>query len=187
MARLLLQLSWPELRHHPWRNVAAVVAVMLGVALAFSVHLINASALGEFSAAVRAVNGEPDLQIVGPQAGFDEALYERVAQLSGVAVVSPVVEGETWAFDSAGQRVPIRIVGVDALVVAALAPALLPQPARRRRPLRRARPARRSFSMPPPPIVSRRQHRPASRSRPRTGGPACASRAASRPAAHRSA
>jgi putative ABC transport system permease protein len=128
MARLLLELSWPELRHHPWRNVAAVVAVMLGVALAFSVHLINASALGEFSAAVRAVNGEPDLQIVGPQAGFDEALYERLAQLSGIAAVSPIVEGETWAFDSAGQRVPIRIVGIDALVVAALAPALLPHP-----------------------------------------------------------
>jgi hypothetical protein len=52
---------------------------MLGVALAFSVHLINASALAEFSAAVRAVNGEPDLEIVGPPAGFDEALYARVA------------------------------------------------------------------------------------------------------------
>ena len=77
---LLLRLSWPELRHHPWRNVAALIAVMLGVALAFSVHLINASALAEFGAAVRAVDGEPDLQLVGPRAGFDEALYERVAR-----------------------------------------------------------------------------------------------------------
>ena len=42
MIGLLRQLSWPELRHHPWRNAAALVAVMLGVALAFSVHLINA-------------------------------------------------------------------------------------------------------------------------------------------------
>src|SRR5664279_4722021 len=125
---LLLRLSWPEVRHHPWRNGAALVAVMLGVSLAFSVHLINASALAEFSAAVRAVDGQPDLQIVGPRAGFDEALYERVAQTPQVALASPVLEADTWAFDGAGQRVPIRIVGVDALVVASLAPALLPLP-----------------------------------------------------------
>ena len=50
----LRQLSWPELRHHPWRHLAALLAITLGVALAFSVQLINQSALGEFSAAVRA-------------------------------------------------------------------------------------------------------------------------------------
>ena len=63
MRALLRTFSWQELRHHPWRNAAAVVAVMLGVALAFSVQLINASALSEFSQAVRAVNGQPDLEL----------------------------------------------------------------------------------------------------------------------------
>ena len=129
MIALLLNVSWPELRHHPWRNAAALFAVTLGVALAFSVHLINASALAEFSAAVRAVNGEPDLEIVGPQAGFDEALYGRVARDPAVAMASPIVEADTQAFDAVGQRVPIRVVGIDALVVAALSPALLPRPA----------------------------------------------------------
>ena len=125
---LLRQLSWPELRHHPWRNAAALIAVVLGVALAFSVHLINASALAEFGAAVRAVNGEADLSLVGPRAGFDEALYGAVAAAPGVAVASPVVEAETFAFDAAGARVPIRLIGIDALVVARVAPALLPRP-----------------------------------------------------------
>src|SRR6476661_1156991 len=125
---LLRKLSWPELRHHPWRNAAALVAVMLGVALAFSVHLINASALAEFGAAVRAVNGEADLTLVGPRGGFDETLYGAVAAAPGVAVASPVVEAETFAFDGAGARVPIRLVGLDALVVAHVAPALLPRP-----------------------------------------------------------
>ena len=36
MLDLLKTFSWQELKHHPWRNAAAVVAVMLGVALAFS-------------------------------------------------------------------------------------------------------------------------------------------------------
>jgi len=125
---LLVRLSWPELRHHPWRHAAALVAVMLGVALAFSVHLINASALAEFGAAVRAVNGESDLTLVGPRAGFDESFYGAVAAAPGVAVASPVVEAETFAFDAAGARVPIRLLGLDALVVAQVAPALLPRP-----------------------------------------------------------
>ncbi len=77
---------------------------MLGVALAFSVHLINASALAEFGAAVRAVNGEADLALVGPRGGFDEALYGRVAAAPGVVVASPVVE----ARDLRLRRAPAR-------------------------------------------------------------------------------
>jgi len=125
---LLRQLSWPELRHHPWRNLAALFAVMLGVALAFSVQLINQSALSEFSSAVRAVNGQPDFEIRGQRSGFDDALYGRVAANPQVAVASPVIELDTFAFDAAGQRVPLKIVGLDALVVAQLSPALLPRP-----------------------------------------------------------
>ncbi|HKX42444.1 MAG TPA: ABC transporter permease [Burkholderiaceae bacterium] len=125
----LRQLSWPELRHHPWRHLAALLAITLGVALAFSVALINQSALGEFSAAVRAVNGEPDFELRAGSAGFDERLYERVARHPQVDVASPVVEIDTQAFDARGERVPLKIVGIDALVVATTAPALLPKPA----------------------------------------------------------
>ena len=130
---LLRRLSWPELRHHPWRNLAALLAVMLGVALAFSVQLINQSALSEFSAAVRAVNGVPDFELraalgkVG--SGFDEALYERVARHPQVAIASPVIELDTYALDAQGGRVPLKIVGIDALVAAPLSPALMPRPA----------------------------------------------------------
>lgn len=126
---LLRELSWPELRHHPWRHAAALVAIALGVALAYSVHLVNRSALSEFSAAVRAVNGEPDLEVGGPRDGFDEAVYERIALHPSVAVASPVVEADTAAIDASGGRVAVRAVGIDALVVAAVAPALRPQPA----------------------------------------------------------
>ena len=125
---LLRRLSWPELRHHPWRNLAALIAVVLGVALAFSVQLINHSALSEFAAAVRSVNGQPDFELRGQRGGFDEALYARVAAHPQVAIASPVVEVDTYAFDEQGQRVPLRLLGIDALVAAPLAPALLPQP-----------------------------------------------------------
>ena len=128
MTSLLLRLSWPELRHHPWRNLAALLAVTLGVALAFSVQLINQSALSEFSSAVRAVNGEPDFELRGQRSGFDEALYERVASHPQVAIASPVVEIDTYGFNAAGQRVALKVLGIDALVVAGIAPALMPRP-----------------------------------------------------------
>lgn len=127
MRALLTTFSWQELRHHPWRNAAAVLAVMLGVALAFSVQLINASALDEFSSAVRSVNGQPDLEVRAVQGSFDEAVFAQLARHPQVALASPVLEFQGFAL--AGERqVPMRVIGVDALALPAIAPALMPQP-----------------------------------------------------------
>ena len=111
-----------------------MVAVMLGVALAFSVHLINASALDEFASAVRSVNGQPDLELRAAQGNFDEALFARVVRDSRVTLASPVLEINTLATGAAtaGVQAPtvsIRVVGVDALVLPTIAPALMPRPA----------------------------------------------------------
>ena len=92
MLALLRTFSWQDLRHHPWRSAAAVAAVMLGVALAFAVHVINASALDEFSQAVRAVGGQPDLELRAMQGSLPEALYERLATDPQVARASPWLE-----------------------------------------------------------------------------------------------
>jgi putative ABC transport system permease protein len=129
MIDLLKTFSWQELRHHPWRNAAAALAVMLGVALAFSVHLINASALDEFSKAVRSVGGQPDLELRAMQGTFDEALFARIAGNPKVALASPVLETSTYALSEQAERVQLRLIGVDALLVAGVAPALMPQSA----------------------------------------------------------
>jgi putative ABC transport system permease protein len=126
---LLPLLVLREWRHHPWRHAVALLAVALGVALAYSVHLINSSALAEFSAAVRTANGEPDLTLRGPREGFDDAWFDRVAHDPGVAVASAVLEVDTYGQAADGHRVPLRVLGVDALQIAPLAPALLPRPA----------------------------------------------------------
>jgi putative ABC transport system permease protein len=135
---LLAGFSWQELRNHRWRNAAAVVSVMLGVALAFSVHLINASALDEFAQAVRSVGGQPDLELrplSGPAAGIDDALLGRMARHPDVALASPVLELSTYAVTNpapvrAGDasRMLLRLVGVDALQVAQISPDMVPLP-----------------------------------------------------------
>ena len=132
LGALLATVSWPELRANPWRNLTALFAVMLGVALAFSVQLINESALSEFSAAVRSVNGQADVELRpayrGVAGGFDESLYARVAAHPRVALASPVAEGDTYAVGADGRRVALHVLGIDALVAGALNPASLPQP-----------------------------------------------------------
>ncbi|WP_427999731.1 FtsX-like permease family protein [Acidovorax sp.] len=133
MLALLRTFSWQDLRHHPWRSLAAVIAVMLGVALAFAVHVINASALDEFSQAVRAVNGQPDLELRAMQGSLDEALYGRLATHPQVARASPVLElsavaAPNGASGAQAARVPLRVLGADALLLPAVAPALMPRP-----------------------------------------------------------
>jgi len=124
---LLKTFSWQELRQHPWRNAAAVLAVMLGVALAFSVHLINASALDEFAQAARSVGGQSDLELRAVQGQIDEALYARVARQPEVAVASPVLEIGSYVLTPQGKR-SLRVLGVDALVLPELSPELMPLP-----------------------------------------------------------
>jgi putative ABC transport system permease protein len=125
---LLRTFSCNEVLHHPWRSVAAIVAIMLGVALAFAVHLINASALAEFSSAVRSINGQPDLELRAASGNLDETLYAQVAKHPGVEVASPVLEVSTYELDGDGDKQPLKVLGLDALVAARVSPALLPMP-----------------------------------------------------------
>ena len=79
----------------------------------------------------RAVNGQPDLELRAVQNSFEETVYERVANHPQVLLASPVLEIATYALDNKGdkaKRQPLRILGVDVLAVASIAPALMPVP-----------------------------------------------------------
>lgn len=95
LLRSRLALAWlvlGEWRWHPGRFVATAVAIAVGVALGFAVHLVNGSALASFEQALTGVNGAADLQIrARTPLGFDERLYPRVVTTAGVADASPVV------------------------------------------------------------------------------------------------
>ena len=110
------------LAQHKGRLAVSVLAIALGVALGYAVQLINAVALNELSQAVRSLAGEADLEIRGPRAGFDEALYPRIARLAQVAVASPVLEVEAKL---PGRREPLRVLGVDAFRAAQVQPGLI--------------------------------------------------------------
>ena len=127
-----------EWRAHPARLVIGILAIAVGVALGFAVHLVNRTALASFDAAIASVNGAADLQIhaVTP-AGFAESLYPRIARAPGVATASPVVE---LAARSAPLRAPgtspatangrLTLLGLDMLRAATVTPSLMALPPR---------------------------------------------------------
>ncbi|MDH3288593.1 MAG: ABC transporter permease [Betaproteobacteria bacterium] len=112
------------LRENPGRTALAIVAIALGVALGVAVHLINASALNEFEVAARHLAGEADLVIRGPRAGFDQALYPKLARLPQVEAANPAVDLEVPLVGRPGS---LRIIGFDPLQAARVQPSLVPE------------------------------------------------------------
>ena len=116
-----------EWRAHPGRALIGALAIAVGVALGFAVHLVNRAALDSFAAAVSTVNGNADLQVHGVSpSGFSENLYPKIARVSGVAAASPVVEltaSNGAAAALRGNR--ITLLGLDVLRTAAVTPSLM--------------------------------------------------------------
>ncbi len=109
-------------RVHPLRAVVQVIAIAVGVSLGYAVHLINASALQEFSAAVRQASGQADATVIGPREGFDESVYARVAASPAVTWASPALDVEAPIVEPPrlrGRSLPIE--GIDILRSAVLA------------------------------------------------------------------
>jgi putative ABC transport system permease protein len=110
-----------------WRRRLAtslsLLAIALGVALGLAVQLIHAAALDEFGRGMRLISGEADLQVVGPQSGFDDGLYPLLAQRPEVAEASPLLEIEARL---PGRTTSLRILGIDLFRAARVTPSLLP-------------------------------------------------------------
>ncbi len=111
------------------RTLLSVLGIALGVALGFAVHVINRSAVGEFTSAVRSAAGDADLEVRGGRGGFPEELYAVISRLPGVAQASPVLE-----LDAGIARIArtLRLTGLDAFRAAQIQPALfVDEPERR--------------------------------------------------------
>ncbi len=124
LLRSRLALVWlvaGEWRWHPGRFATTAIAIAVGVALGFAVHLVNGSALASFEQAVTGVNGAADLQLRSRSPlGFDEQLYPRVVVALGVADASPVV-----SLPAQAKRGRFTLLGLDVIRAAAVTPSLV--------------------------------------------------------------
>ncbi|WBH15126.1 FtsX-like permease family protein [Sphingomonas radiodurans] len=119
-----LALTWligGEWRFHPARFLMTAIAIAVGVALGFAVHLVNGSALASFDGAMRGVSGGAELSIRGTSPlGFDERVYPRVVRAAGVADASPVVRLDARIGDAR-----VAVLGVDVIRAAMVTPSLI--------------------------------------------------------------
>ncbi len=131
LSRWLLLGEW---RARRLQLLVAVVAIMLGVALGFSIHLINTAAVNEFSAASKSLTGMSDLTVVAAQPAFDELRFPQILQLPEVAQASPMLEIMAGIPDyQETLRSPeLKIIGLDIFRAAAITPDLLGIPAANR-------------------------------------------------------
>ena len=118
LSRWLLFGEW---RAHPVRALLAIAAIAVGVAMGFAIHLINAAAFNEFSAAVKTLSGQADIQVVGREPLFDESVYPSLAARPQVAAAAPVLE---LSAGFPGMQGALRIVGIDAFRAWAISPDL---------------------------------------------------------------
>jgi putative ABC transport system permease protein len=104
------------------RTVVATLAIAVGVALGYAVHLVNRAALDELTHGVRMLSGDADLTVRGPRGGFDEAVFVALARDRDVAAASPVVEADVRVQGSSER---LRVLGIDPFRAGAIQPALV--------------------------------------------------------------
>ncbi|MDP1557650.1 MAG: ABC transporter permease [Nitrosomonas sp.] len=128
LSRWLLLGEW---RAHFVQAIVVIIAIALGVALGFSIHLINTAAFNEFSAASKNLSGQSDLQVHGRQAMFDESLYPFLATYDGVELANPVLEFEVSVPGELIGRKDnkLKILATDMFRAAMISPDLLGMPA----------------------------------------------------------
>ncbi len=118
---LLDAAAFGPLRQAPGRTALAMLAIALGVALGFSVYLINRVAADEVQGASRSLFGLADLAVQAPGAGFEESLFPALARVPGVAAASPVVEVQVRL---PGRDRNLKLVGIDPFRAIQMQPAL---------------------------------------------------------------
>ncbi|HKW44086.1 MAG TPA: FtsX-like permease family protein, partial [Candidatus Eremiobacteraceae bacterium] len=120
------------LRHaalHAGRMLLTIASVAIGVALTVAVRTANASAVDAFTGAANTVANGTALQIVADAGTIQDDVLTGVRSLSGVASISPIVNGSVAVLDptacgaAAGgakceKRAGYDLVGID-LVAAA--------------------------------------------------------------------
>ena len=135
----LARLAGRQLRSHPWQLGLAILGIALGVAVAVSIDLANASALRAFRLSTEAVAGRATHQIVGGPSGLPEDLYRRLRLELGVRRAAPIVEGDVAVDGRTGRT--LHVLGIDPFADADFRPYLGGQagrPARGRDQLARA-------------------------------------------------
>jgi putative ABC transport system permease protein len=127
MSRLAWWLIRAQFTTRRTATTLSMLAIALGVALGYAIHLINDAALADFAQAMKSVQGEPDA-VIAPKDSAGQvplALINEMARDESVALMAPVIETRVRV-DQAPAT--IRLIGLDVFSAGLLMPDLMPRP-----------------------------------------------------------
>ncbi|WP_300335862.1 FtsX-like permease family protein [Accumulibacter sp.] len=128
--RALATLAWwlirAQFRTRRAATLLSLLAIALGVALGYAIHLINDAALADFARAMKSVQGDPDAVIAARDSAGSVPLatINAVASDPAVLVVAPVIETRVRVDHS---PTPVALIGLDVFSAAAVMPGLMPR------------------------------------------------------------
>jgi hypothetical protein len=111
MSGMLWRASARHLARHPWQIGLSVLGIALGVAVALSIDLANASARRSFALFAEGVAGRATHHVVGGPTGVPESVYRALRVEAGLRRSAPVVERHLAAPDFPGTA--FHLMGVD--------------------------------------------------------------------------
>ena len=111
ISKSIYRIGWRYLIRHPWQTIMMVVGITLGVSVAVSIDLANASAARAFDLSTEAITGRATHQISAEPKGLDESLYARLVRANIVDIASPILT-EYVSSPQLGNRA-MQLLGVD--------------------------------------------------------------------------
>ncbi|MEA2434405.1 MAG: putative transport system permease protein [Actinomycetota bacterium] len=117
LATIFRRVNLRHLRAHVLRSSLTLAGIAAGVALLFSISVINATLLASFRASVRAVAGDAELEVAGADAsGLPASTQDLVAATPGVDRAVPVLRTMTELTGSKGKE-RVLVLGVTPDIV----------------------------------------------------------------------
>ncbi len=126
MTTLAWWLICAQFRTRRAATLLSMLAIALGVALGYAIHLINDAALADFARAMQTVQGDPDALLAARNSAGSVPLetINDLARDPAVLVIAPVIETRVRIEPA---RTPVRLIGLDVFSAAAVMPKLLPR------------------------------------------------------------
>ncbi|MDH0867555.1 ABC transporter permease [Mitsuaria sp. GD03876] len=123
------QLSWPALRLQWGRQLAALLTIALGLALAGAVHWINGSALAQFESAARQSSAQADVELTAAPgaAPLSDGFYGELAAREDIAALAPRLDASIRIQARDGQWQRVRLIGLDLVQLGTFHPQWLPR------------------------------------------------------------
>jgi putative ABC transport system permease protein len=110
-SRSLFKVAWRYLLGHPLQSLLMLLGITLGVAVAVSVDIANASSERAFELSTEAVTGRATHAISAGPAGIDEALYRELRINGPDMAMAPVISHFVTTTQTG--PLPLQLLGVD--------------------------------------------------------------------------